>query len=175
MHNTLRGHIAMRPAALQYVRWREYLRPDQQMQIPGRSPVSMFLQTQFSFCVLFHSEGFFPPPPAPQLKGFTDRLTFELHGPLATEQVFQLIDFTAARLDEFVTSMLYDDLIREIICGKMSGQHEKTIVENYLRETGLEDDISWDAAIKKLYRDRKERNLPSFRGHTHLKRMALAV
>jgi hypothetical protein len=168
----LKGHIAVRPSTLQYIRWREFLPEQSSLSIPGKTPFASFLTTQFSFCAMFHSEGFFPPPPAPQLNGFTARLPFECHGSLATENIFQLINFTAARLDDFCYDLMYDDLIREIICGKYAKGHEKTIVEDFLRDRGLEDNIQWDAAIKAVYRIRKGRGITSFRGHA---RFAIAV
>jgi hypothetical protein len=170
------GHLAVRPATLEYVQWREFLAKKQPIQIPGRSPVASFLQTQLSFCVLFHSEGFFPPPPAPQLTGFTCHLPFEVHGSLATEHIFQLLDFTAARFEEFIVSLMWDDLTREIINGKHAKQHEKTIVENFLRERHLEDHIQWDAAVKAIYRLRKGRDIPTFRGYSRFTQpQAIAV
>lgn len=164
--STLKGHIAVRPYVLEYIRWREHLTGDMPLQLPGKTPFASFLSAQFSFCVLFHSEGFFPPPPAPALAGFTERLVFECRGALATEHIFQLINHVAAKLDAFCYDLLYDDLIREIIFGKHAKFHEKTIVENFLRERNLEDHIQWDAAIKAVYRVRQGRDLPSFRGHT---------
>lgn len=169
---TLLGQIAVRPATLQYVCWREHLAEGQPISIPGKTPFSSFLTIQFSFCVMFHTEGFFPPPPAPTLTGYTARLPFEVSGALANTDIFQLIDFTAAKLDEFCYNLMYDDLIREIINGKYAQAHEKTIVENFLRERGLEDHVQWDAAIKAVYRIRQGRNFPSFRGHT---RFSIAV
>lgn len=169
----LRGQLAVRPSTLHYIRWREFLDEGAPLRIPGKTPFASFLTAQLSFCVLFHSEGFFPPPPAPVLNGFTERLPFEITGPLASEDIFQLIDHTAAKLDDFCYDLMYDDLIREIICGKHARAHEKTIVENFLRERGLEDDVQWDAAIKAVYRIRQGRNIPSFRGHTRFSVAAL--
>lgn len=169
---TLSGHIAVRPSTLAYIKWREYLDANTPLLLPGRTPFASFLTTQFSLCAMFHSEGFFPPPPAPALSGFTARLPFELSGSLATHNIFQLIDFAAARLDTFCYDLMYDDLIREIILGKHQKAQEKTIVEDFLRDRGLEDDIQWDAAIKAVYRIRKGRDIPSFHGYS---RFAIAV
>ena len=169
MRDQLQGQIAVRPSTLAYIKWREFLPETTHMQLPGKTPFASFLSTQLSLCVLFHSEGFFPPPPAPLLTGFTARLPFEASGILATERIFQLIDFAAARLDSFCYDLMYDDLIREIICGKYAKAHEKTIVEDFLRDRNLEDDIQWDAAIKAVYRIRKGRDIPSFRGNVRFR------
>jgi hypothetical protein len=159
--DTLSGYMPVRPKVLRFVEWRENLTYGQPLELPGKSPICMFLQSQmllaFRTIDIPALRRHNPFPVSVEKLG--ERLHLVLRGHYANPDIFLLLPEIARNFDTFLPSLISEEVLSRTQIGFQFGLSGQMIIDEFLTEVGLDDLIESDAMIKDQFRFRARRKL----------------
>lgn len=174
MNETIVGKLPIRPQYRRFIEWRENLTADAPLQLPGKSPVCIFIEaTLHTGLALMEYPRKKEFPYYEIVETYGDSLPFTITGPLANYDVFAILDKVARHLDDFIPSIMQEEVLARVTVGHNIGLSEKIIIEEFLTETGLFDHIDYEALKKRQQRFRSARsyvNYNRFKGNAVLSR-----
>lgn len=154
----------IRPHLLRYIQYRENLHGRQPLPVPGMSPLSIALG--WHIC---KKKAYYLDPLDDLYRSHTSTLYFEVT-PSMFAQNQRFVSATGLRrYEEFVSRSLTDHLLLLMLLAKAQRRAGKEVIEDFLRQSGLDDFIDFDAAKKAVFRLRAHRKLPPLWGHVQVR------
>lgn len=161
----VKGYIAIRPAMLQFLRWRENLQPGDALILPGKGAISIYLSELIAFARTLYNPA--NPLEVPDLPDYTARLHFQCAGAFIDESFFDYAALVSVYFNTFLYHLWLDEVDRyravAIVYSRdrLDGQDA---IADLLRISGMEYFDELDTAIKRNYR------LRDLRGMVHNRR-----
>jgi len=143
------GRIAIKPHLLRYVEWREglnaYTRPA--LIVPGLGPITEVLSM-----LLVSDQQLLASSPLKSVEGYTATLHYQVIVRSMPAPRRFVTDEGTRHFNRFLEQLLNDDIFFRAKEAAREKKQQKTIIEEFLHATGLDEWIEFDAQPKAQHR-----------------------
>lgn len=166
--DTHAGRIAIKPHLLRYVQWREGLRDAATpLVVPGLGPIAEVLAM-----LLVDDRTYLNSQPLRGVDAYTETLHYVISDRSMPSARRFVTDEGTLHFNRFLQQLLNDDIFFRAKEAEKARKQQKTVIEEFLQATGLDEWLEFDSLPKIQTRLKQLRSGASVQGYA---RLVLAV
>lgn len=160
MSEAITGVMPIRTPHRRFIEWRENLNAGESLDLTRNTPICLFITAQLRMGLsLMDWPRKCPDVEFPEVvEHYEDQMPFSLTGKLAHFDVFHLLPLVARRLEEFIPSIMHEEVCARVHVAHGMGLSEKLIIQEFMQEANLMDGIEFDTIKRQQQRFRSARS-----------------